>query len=363
MLFGEKLAYFIYRSRFVFERVIVVIELQQVSKVFESKKSKVEALKDVSLHVKKGEIFGVIGYSGAGKSTLVRCVNLLERPTSGKVFVAGEELTSLSHNKLNEARKKIGMIFQGFNLLQTANVRDNIAIPLKLSGVPPKEIEARVKKYLDIVGLGDREEAYPAQLSGGQQQRVAIARALAHEPEVLLSDEATSALDPETTEAILDLLLKINEELGVTILLITHEMKVIQKICDRVAVIEDGRLIESGSVLELFTSPEHSTTKKFVNSIFSDDIPEDMLQELKKEGKIVTLSFIGTSSNEPALAMISKKFDIYPNILAGHITQLKEAPYGRLTVHLRGSGKELEDTLVYLKEQGVTVEEVYGENE
>src|SRR5690625_1007850 len=274
----------------------LVIQLKNVSKTFHTKNSTVQALKDVSLHVKEGEIYGVIGYSGAGKSTLIRCVNLLESPTKGKVFVGESELTAMSHHALNESRKKIGMIFQGFNLLKTANVRDNIAIPLKLSGVPGKDIQKRVKKYLQIVGLGDKEDSYPAQLSGGQKQRVAIARALAHEPEVLLSDEATSALDPETTDAILELLVKINQELGVTILLITHEMHVIQKICDRVAVIEDGALVESGTVLDMFTTPKHQTTKRFVNSLFEEKLSDSFLKNLRKNGIIVTLSFVGTAS-------------------------------------------------------------------
>lgn len=335
-----------------------MIRLENVSKTFQVKRSQVHALQKVSLHVKKGEIFGVIGYSGAGKSTLVRCVNLLEKPTEGRVFVAGNELTSMSHHDLNEARRNIGMIFQGFNLLKTATVRENVALPLRLSGVPKEEINKRVKKYLDIVGLSDREDSYPAQLSGGQKQRVAIARALAHEPDVLLSDEATSALDPETTEAILDLLLKINEELGVTILLITHEMNVIQKICDRVAVIEDGRLVESGTVLDMFSNPQHPTTQRFVNSVFADSLPENVVKPLSETGKIVTLSFIGDASTEPALAILSRQFDTSPNILAGHITQLKNATYGRLTVHLQGEQSEMDSALNYLKKKGVHVEEV-----
>jgi len=335
-----------------------VIRLENVSKTFQTKNNRVQALRDVTLHVKKGEIYGVIGYSGAGKSTLVRCVNLLERPTEGKVFVGESELTALSHHALNESRKKIGMIFQGFNLLKTATVKDNIVIPLKLSGVPAKDIDKRVKKYLQIVGLEDKETAYPAQLSGGQKQRVAIARALAHEPEVLLSDEATSALDPETTDAILELLLKINQELGVTILLITHEMNVVQKICDRVAVMEDGKLVESGTVLDLFASPKHQTTKRFVNSLFEEKISDSFITTLRENGNIITLSFVGSASGEPALAMVSKKFEVYPNILSGHVTQLKNDTYGRLTVHLQGHPDERDKALHYLKEQGVQIEEV-----
>src|SRR5699024_7936439 len=216
-----------------------MIVLENVSKSFKTKTGVVEAVKNVNLHVKKGEIHGVIGHSGAGKSTLIRCVNMLERPTDGKVFINGEETTSFPLEELRKARQNIGMIFQGFNLLKTATVYDNIAIPLKLLGLHKNEVKKRVEKYLDIVGLANRHLAYPSELSGGQKQRVAIARALAQEPEILLSDEATSALDPETTESILELLLKVNKEFGITILLITHEMNVIQKICDYVYVIED----------------------------------------------------------------------------------------------------------------------------
>ncbi|WLR51973.1 methionine ABC transporter ATP-binding protein [Bacillus tianshenii] len=335
-----------------------MIELKNVTKTFETKDGAVQALKDVNLRVEKGEIFGVIGYSGAGKSTLIRCVNLLERPTSGQVFVNDEELSAVSPKKLKHARRKIGMIFQHFNLLKTVTVYDNIAIPLKLTGLPKAEIDTRVNKYLSIVGLQDRKSAYPAQLSGGQKQRVAIARALAHEPDVLLSDEATSALDPDTTEAILELLLKINRELGITILLITHEMNVIQRICDRVAVMENGEVIESGSVVDTFSKPVHHTTQKFVNSAFDHQIPTELLQQLEKDGPIVQLSFVGTSSGEPALAVISKKFNIYPNIIGGSILQLKHEPYGQLLVHLQGTTDETKRAIDWLNENQVSVSEV-----
>lgn len=335
-----------------------MIKLENVSKTFVTKNGKVEALKNVSLEVKKGEIFGVIGYSGAGKSTLIRCVNLLERPTSGRVLVNGVDLTMLPPNKLNDARRKIGMIFQGFNLLKTATVYENIAIPLKLTGVPKEKIKERVEKYLAVVGLQDKRDAYPSQLSGGQKQRVAIARALAHEPEVLLSDEATSALDPETTEAILELLLKINREFGITILLITHEMNVIHKICDRVAVMEKGEIIESGSVLEIFSAPVQETTKKFVNSLFNIEVPPFVLNQFSDSGVIVTLSFVGASAGDPALALVSKKFDVYPNILSGHITQLKEQAFGKLVVHLEGREEEIAKAVSFLQHQGIQVEGV-----
>jgi D-methionine transport system ATP-binding protein len=333
-----------------------VIQLANVTKTFVTKKGKIDALKNVSLHVKKGEIFGVIGYSGAGKSTLIRCVNLLERPTSGSVTVNGVELTTLSSQKLKEMRKKIGMIFQGFHLLKTATVYENLAIPLRLSGVPKDEIEKRVKKYLEIVGLQDKHDSYPAELSGGQKQRVAIARALAHEPEVLLSDEATSALDPETTESILYLLLKINDELGITILLITHEMNVIQKVCDRVAVMESGEIVETGSLLQVFSDPQHEATKKFINSVFQPSLTEKLVEECKRTGSIVTLSFVDISSRESALALVSKKFDVYPNILAGNVTQLKNQPYGKLVVHLQGDLEERDKAIQFLKQQGVRIE-------
>ncbi|MFS0647243.1 methionine ABC transporter ATP-binding protein [Siminovitchia sp. 179-K 8D1 HS] len=335
-----------------------MIELTGISKTFQGKQGSIHALKNVSLSVKKGEIYGVIGYSGAGKSTLIRCVNLLEKPDAGSVKVKGIDLTKLSTKKLREARSNIGMIFQGFNLLKTATVYENISLPLKLAGFSKKEVEERVVKYLKIVGLEEKYHAYPAELSGGQKQRVAIARALAFEPEVLLSDEATSALDPDTTEAILELLLKINKELGITILLITHEMNVIQRICDRVAVMEKGEIIEEGKTKDIFTSPQHPTTKRFVSSLFTHKIPNDLLERLNETGQVVTLSFFGESSGEPALAMVTKKFDIYPNILSGSITRLKEETFGQLVVHLKGDPAEIDKAIRYLEQDQVHVEGV-----
>ncbi|NEU30827.1 methionine ABC transporter ATP-binding protein [bacterium LRH843] len=335
-----------------------MIEIKNVSKTFVSKKTTVKALDNVSLSVKKGEIYGVIGYSGAGKSTLIRCVNLLEKPTEGKIIVNDVDITGLPQAQLREARKNIGMIFQGFNLLKTATVYENIAIPLKLTGISIGEIEKRVKKYLKIVGLEDRVDSYPAQLSGGQKQRVAIARALSHEPDVLLSDEATSALDPETTEAILELLLKINKEIGITILLITHEMQVIQKICDRVAVMENGRVIEEGKVIDIFSNSTSKTTKKFINSLFPEDIPEEVIKSLGEKGPVIRLSFVGLSTGKPALAEVAKKFDVYTNILSGNIVQLKNEPYGQLVIHLQGTKDETEAAITYLKDAGVRVERV-----
>lgn len=333
-----------------------MIRLINVSKTFVTKKGKVDALKNVSLELKKGEIFGVIGYSGAGKSTLIRCINLLERPTSGTVLWNGVDLKSLPPKQLRDARRKIGMIFQGFHLLKTATVYENIAIPLKLAGVPKENIKERVEKYLAVVGLEEKRDDYPSQLSGGQKQRVAIARALAHEPEVLLCDEATSALDPETTDAILELLLKINEEFGITILLITHEMNVIRKICDRVAVMEKGQIVESGSVLKIFTSPVHETTKKFVNSLFHVQLPQPS-QRRYETGRLVSL-FVHSAIGETVLTQVSKRFDVFPHLLSGGILHLKEGTLGRWMVHFTGDEKEIEQAMLFLQSQGVRIEGV-----
>lgn len=336
-----------------------MITLENITKTFQTKKqTAVTALNGVSLTVEKGEIYGVIGYSGAGKSTLIRCVNLLEPPTSGQVKIDGVDLTGLSKEALRNVRQKIGMIFQGFNLLKTATVYQNIAIPLKLTGVKEADIDARVKKYLKIVSLEDKHNVYPNQLSGGQKQRVAIARALSHEPEILLSDEATSALDPDTTDQILALLHKINQELGITILLITHEMHVIQQICDRVAVMENGDIVEQGKVIDVYTNPKHLTTQRFVDSIFPSQIPASIIKDLEQQGPIIDLTFVGDAADRPSLSVISKKFAIETNILSGNIVQLKEQPFGKLRAHIKGAVSETNQAIDYLKNQGVQVSEV-----
>ncbi|PKG25369.1 methionine ABC transporter ATP-binding protein [Niallia nealsonii] len=335
-----------------------MISLQHVSKTFNVGKKTVEALKDVSLTVQKGEIVGVIGYSGAGKSTLIRCVNLLEKPTTGKVLINDVDITSLNKKELQKVRQKIGMIFQGYNLLKTATVYENITIPLKLEGVPKQDIKKRADKYLNIVGLSDKHHMYPNQLSGGQKQRVAIARALAHEPEILLSDEATSALDPNTTESILDLLLQVNKELGITIFLITHELDVIKRICDRVAVMQNGEIVEEGKVLDIFSNPKHLRTKQFVHGESGIKVPEHFAEELPKRGKIVTLTFIGDSSKDPFLAILAKEFDVLPSIIAGGIDQLKDQSVGKLLVHIDGETAEVNKSIQFLEEKNILVEEV-----
>lgn len=337
-----------------------MIELKNVRKSFFSNKQEITAVDGVNMTINAGEIHGVIGYSGAGKSTLIRCVNLLETPTEGEVIINGQNLLKLSSSELREVRSKVGMIFQHFNLLKTVTVYDNIAIPLKLSGVPKSELKERVEKYLKIVGLEDRASNYPSQLSGGQKQRVAIARALSLEPTILLSDEATSALDPETTESILDLLLKINRELGITILLITHEMNVIQKICDHVYVMENGSVVEQGSTIDLFTSPQHSTTQKFLNTISQRQLSDSLVESLNVTGAVTRLTFVGAATGKPALAEVSKKFSVTPNILTANIIELKNGIVGNIVVHLEGDKNAILDALKYLEQSGIRIEQLGG---
>lgn len=339
-----------------------MIKLDHVTKKFEVNKKTVTAVDDVNIDVKKGEIHGVIGYSGAGKSTLIRCVNLLEKPTEGDIYIDNENITNLSTHNLRTIRTKIGMIFQGFNLLKTATVYDNIALPLKLLGLNKKEVKKRVEKYLKIVNLEDRANSYPSQLSGGQKQRVAIARALSQEPEILLSDEATSALDPETTESILDLLLKINEEFGITILLITHEMNVIQKVCDYVYVLESGKIVEQGTTIELFTNPQQPTTKKFLSTVSQRNLSNTLIKQLNVTGSVTRLTFVGESTGKPALAEITKLFNVTPNILTANIIELKNGVVGNIVAHLNGESQDVAKALQYLKTQGVQTEELRGEN-
>lgn len=338
-----------------------MIRLKNISKEFKTKKGIVRAVDGINLHVKKGEIHGVIGYSGAGKSTLIRCVNLLERPTAGKVWINNVDITSLSLNDLRKTRQKIGMIFQHFNLLKTATVYNNIAVPLKLLGYNDTEVKNRVAKYAEIVGLTEKLESFPSQLSGGQKQRVAIARALAQEPEILLSDEATSALDPETTEAILELLLKINRELGITILLITHEMNVIQKICDDVSVLEAGKVVEYGSAIDLFAKPQHPTTRKFLSTISQRNLSPSLIQQLNVSGSVIRLTFLGESTGKPLLAEVSKVYDVQPNILTANIIELKNGIVGNIVVHLNGETHIVQKALTYFTENGVAVEELGGD--
>jgi len=336
-----------------------MIEFKNASKTFTLGKREVHAVKDVSLFVGKGEIFGIIGFSGAGKSTLLRLVNMLERPTSGSVFIQDVDVSSLSSKDLRTQRRNIGMIFQNFNLLNSRTVAGNIAYPLKLAGMSKKEITERVAELLDFVGLTDKAKDYPDQLSGGQKQRVGIARALAPSPDILICDEATSALDPDTTADILRLLKKVNQDLGITILLITHEMHVIQSICDKVAVMENGEVIETGNVFETFTDPQHSTTHRFIQSVQQDLPSEKLINEWQSKGgtKLYRVIFKGDIASDPVLSKITRKYGVDFNIVYGSVRELQERFFGNLLVSFEGEANAISLVLEEL-ELIVDIEEV-----
>lgn len=323
-----------------------MISISNLSKVFDQNGQPVKALDDVSLHVSRGEIFGVVGPSGAGKSTLIRCVNLLERPTAGRVVVNGQDMTSLSDSALRQARRQIGMVFQHFNLLSTRTVAGNVAFPLEITGCPKSQLQARVEELLAVVGLSDKANAYPAQLSGGQKQRVGIARALATEPRVLLSDEATSALDPQTTVSILGLLKDLNRRLGLTILLITHEMNVVKQICDHAAVLSEGRIVEEGAVDDLAVDPESRLSRAF--------FPPNEEAAVTPGATSAAITFIGEAADRPVLSGLVRKFDIDLNILGGSIQMIGGRRIGRLQVEF--SGAQVTQALSYLKSIGLHVE-------
>ncbi|MGM0217556.1 methionine ABC transporter ATP-binding protein [Enterococcus sp. AZ126] len=339
-----------------------LIELQHVQKQFSGKSGQVTAVDDVSLTVDQGDIYGIVGYSGAGKSTLVRLLNGLELPTQGEVIIQGQNVAQMANRELRQFRKKIGMIFQHFNLLWSRTILENIMLPLELANVPKNVRKERAQELLKLVGLEGRGDAYPSQLSGGQKQRVGIARALANNPEILLCDEATSALDPQTTDEVLDLLLEINKTLNLTIVLITHEMHVIRKICNKVAVMELGQIVEEGDVLEVFKHPKQAVTKRFVQQeLEPKEDTEELLQELIKEnpnGQIVGLHFDNESTNEPVISQAIREFDIDISILHGDVKQTKEGSFGTLTVILLGDPIEIEKALEFFKKRQLGVEVV-----
>jgi len=333
-----------------------LIRLNNIRKSYRVGTVSVEAVRGVSLTINKGEIFGIIGHSGAGKSTLLRCVNLLEKPTSGTVNVGDVELTGLSERQLQAHRRRIGMIFQHFNLLSMSTVRDNIAFPLVLAKLSKAEKDKRVNELLKLVSLEGHADKFPSQLSGGQKQRVGIARALANNPDVLLCDEATSALDPQTTNSILSLLLDINEKLGITILLITHEMNVIRSICDRVAVIDDGEIVEMGDVLHVFLKPEHHVTRDFVEQV-SDGASNGQLLR-GRTGRLLRMTYIGELTYEPILYNAVKPTAVQFAILQGTVSRMKHTPYGQLIVELIGSDAEIDQVVDVLRHDGLEVEEI-----
>ncbi len=339
-----------------------MIDLSHIEKIYDSPSGPVRAIKDISLHINRGEIYGIIGLSGAGKSTLVRCINLLERPTSGRVTVDGQDITAMSESQLRQARKSIGMIFQHFNLLSSATVYENVAFPLRLVNTPKEKIDKKVTELLELVGLADKASQYPSQLSGGQKQRVGIARALASEPKILLCDEATSALDPQTTKAILQLIRDINAKLKLTVVVITHEMQVIKDICDKVAVIDKGVIAEKGKVLEVFTNPQQPITKEFISVLLSNDLPvgfrEREVHQEQFSGSIllIRITFIGEAANEPVISRLIKNFDLNVGILFGSLDDIKGVPFGRLIISLDGRQLEIQEALEYVQKQNLKVE-------
>ncbi|MDR2443580.1 MAG: ATP-binding cassette domain-containing protein [Deltaproteobacteria bacterium] len=332
-----------------------LIEIKGLTKTFNTGADNVEALRGIDLTIDEGEIFGVIGLSGAGKSTFIRCLNRLETPSSGQVLVAGRDLTTLSRAELLEARRSMGMIFQSFNLLSSRNVWANVAFPLQMDGRPKAFIRQRVAELLEMVGLTDKAKAYPSQLSGGQKQRVGIARSLANSPTILLCDEATSSLDPQTTSSILSLIEDLKERLSLTVVLITHEMKVITEICDRVAVMENGQIVETGRVIDVFTSPKHPTSKSFVEVVLSNT--DHFLEKgYQPKGLLVRIGYIGPTVIEPLVYTLIKKFNVETNILQAHIDHIKGTPYGTLLLDLSGQKSSVDNALDYLRNCEVNLE-------
>lgn len=339
-----------------------MIELKDIEVIFKKGDRQIAAVSDVNLKIEAGEIYGIVGYSGAGKSTLVRTINLLQRPTSGQVLIQGTDLTQLAPSSLRQARKKIGMIFQHFNLMESRTVKDNVAFPLKDSPLSSQQKEEKVISLLQRVGIADKANQYPQQLSGGQKQRVAIARALANDPDILLCDEATSALDPKTTLSILDLLQQLNKELGLTIVLITHEMNVVKSVCERVAVMEQGRIIEQGSILNVFTHAQDPLTREFINTATHFDRELELVIARLRENdefkgqKLVRLSYVGRDTTQPLIARLAQQYQVQCNILYGNIEVLQGSPVGNLLVSVEASEADWQRAVQYLEGLKIKVE-------
>ncbi len=345
-----------------------MIKLDHITQTYKTPEGReFKALDDVSIEIRPGEIFGIIGRSGAGKSTLVRCINLLNRPSEGTVTVDGKNLTELSEDELRESRRSIGMIFQHFNLLSSCTVYDNVALPLELVGTPKNVIREKVEPLLKLVGLTEHAHKYPSQLSGGQKQRVGIARALTNDPKVLLSDEATSALDPETTVATLALLKRINKELGLTIVMITHEMQVVKQICERVVVMNYGKIVEQGKVVDIFMSPQHETTKALIGNVMARDMPASILDRFRKAREnhpnsdavyLLRLAFSGNEVTRPVISECSRRFNLDFNILRGTVDDVQGQTLGSLTVLIEAESSVFIEAVNFLRENGVVVEEI-----
>lgn len=333
-----------------------MIKIEKLNKVFKDKNGDVQALRDIDINIEKGDIYGIIGLSGAGKSTLIRCINRLEEPTSGKVIIDGIDIMTLKKSELALLRKRIGMIFQHFNLLSRKTCEKNIAFPLEISDCSKSYIEKRVDELLELVDLKDKKKAYPSQLSGGQKQRIAIARALATKPDILLCDEATSALDPTTTKSILKLLKDINETLGITIVIITHQMEVIKEICNKVAVISDGRLVEHGNTYDVFFNPKSKEAKSFFKDISTE--LESGLHTIDGNSRLIKVTFPESSAEKPIISDTIKKFGIEVNIIAGHIDNIQGKSYGQLVISMKGKDNELMNAISYLSSQQLLIEEM-----
>lgn len=341
-----------------------MIRFENVTKQYERNGITTQALDKINLTIDKGDIYGIIGYSGAGKSTLVRLINYLEKPTQGQIIIQNQILNQLSGSELRQVRRKIGMIFQHFNLLESKTVYENIAIPLILIKKNKQIIKQKVSELLEFVGLSDKANSYPKELSGGQKQRIGIARALANDPDILLCDEATSALDPQTTRAILDLIKKINEKYKITVVLITHEMHVIEQICHKVAVMEKGKIIEHGNVLDVFGHPQHQTTQNFVNSVINNQIPKGVVENLlevegKKDNiKLFKLEFLGRSASEPVINSLILKQIVVVNILFAHMSEIEKTVLGSMFIQLKGNDSNIQEAVQFLRKHGVQVTEI-----
>lgn len=351
------------RERFLFKgRSENMIHLEHVTKTFKTKDGDVHAVKDVSLNIEEGEIYGIIGFSGAGKSTLVRCINLLEKPDSGAVVFGDKDLLKLSDADLRKEREKIGMIFQHFNLYNSRTIYDNIAFPLKHLGWSKDKIQKRVLELLELIDLVERKDSYPSQLSGGQKQRVAIARALANNPKVLLCDEATSALDPQTTQSILQLIKKVNKEFGLTVILITHEMAVVKEVCDKVAVMEDGRVVEQGSIVDIFSNPQHQITKNFIATTNNlnkiDELIKDnhRITQLNENQQMVKLQYQSSNTDVALISVLSRDYGVDCSIIFGNVEIIQGQPIGTLITIFTGEDADIKKALEFTKQQGVKVE-------
>lgn len=333
-----------------------MIRIKNLYKTFYTNGEEKEVLKNISIDIEDGEIYGLIGLSGAGKSSLLRCINLLEKPTSGEIIVNGTNVESMRGLELRNLRRRIGMIFQQFNLLNSATVYDNIAFPLRISKVPESQIEKRVMELLQVVELTDKRDAYPSKLSGGQKQRVGIARALANNPSILLLDEATSALDPSTTNSILDLLKSINSKLKITMIVVTHEMSVIKRLCSRVAVIEEGSIVEEGLVVDIFSNPSSKTVQKFLNDVIPELPKVTFSPDYKDDLKTVMINFLGEDAEKPYISNMVKLFDISANIISGNIEIVQNVQIGRLIINISGRKDNVANALHYLLENNLRIE-------